>query len=751
MKRPHISVLIALVLVMTACEQPNSPDFKVAQQVQAPLLSETTYRFLGSKNALIDSTSSDFESLFSTKSSGLVNLSKQQDFDFGNLDDVIPEIDVPSKSVATRVGEIALNDFSSSSGNLGTASFQTVTGEDPNFFPQGTPIPGGSSTVYIDIDTDYLESAVVKGDNGIVTIAITNDLGLTIDQMDISLTSDNRSIPYDTDQLPAGANFVDDETRVFELGFSDGDVIQNLKAEVDVSWNTQQTSDDPNSLIVNELQSENLVASQVSAAVESQNFNAHDVVAIDDTDFQFTKADHFVEISSGMLAVNQITNSIDLAIDPLIISFPGIRRAPYNPEDSLVIRFEGNSRIPRSQSPNNPPSKSVDLQDLRIYANGNQLEYNIQGTTEDTQEGGYSIRTISENDEMSATVTIEDLEIGKAYGLVAPRSVIVNNDDPANGFDVIDLFRKSESEVITIDALSDFSDQLDGIELTDPTLSINYNTDIGVPATIYAAILGIDASGEQAFLKGLDQPGNPHRVAAEEVPQVLYANGTSLTADQLIKFTIDPSSGGAITNAIQFTSAQTNVDEFLNNLPSEIRFVSIARVNESQQEGTVTNEIVFEPSMSVDIPLNFSATNATFTDTVEADLSSLPNPEEDDQRLTDAKLYVGYTNALPLAVSVNLVMLDQDGNVITEVSSDQNSDMNIAAAPVGQDGFVSDSNSGNMTISLNQDQLTRINETDNLQFRLGLNTSDNSAVKVRSGDTISLKISLSASLESTIN
>ncbi|MDZ7694136.1 MAG: hypothetical protein U5K69_23950 [Balneolaceae bacterium] len=55
-----------------------------------------------------------------------------------------------------------------------------------------------------------------------ISISVTNDLGFTIDQMTVYLTSENRTTPYGSDQIPAGANFSDNETRTFEIGFSDG-------------------------------------------------------------------------------------------------------------------------------------------------------------------------------------------------------------------------------------------------------------------------------------------------------------------------------------------------------------------------------------------------------------------------------------------------------------------------------------------------------------------------------------------------
>ena len=41
----------------------------------------------------------------------------------------------------------------------------------------------------------------------------------------------------------------------------------------------------------------------------------------------------------------------------------------------------------------------------------------------------------------------------------------------------------------------------------------------------------------------------------------------------MIKFTIQPSSNGeVITSSIEFNSTNTNVNDFLNALPKEIRF-----------------------------------------------------------------------------------------------------------------------------------------------------------------------------------
>ncbi|MDX1636944.1 MAG: hypothetical protein R3281_03170 [Balneolaceae bacterium] len=745
--------LLGIALLMVACEQPNSPDFKLDQKVQLPLLSQKTYTFLGEKDALIDTTDPDFSDVFSTDRDGQVTLSKQEDFDFGSLDGAIPEVDVATKSVDATVGALSINDFSSTTGNLGSAGFQEVTGLDPNTVSPGTPIIAGSETVEINISTDYLQSATIKGNNGSISVTITNQLGFTIDQ--VTLTLKAGSVPLGSDQLAATDDFPDGQDRTFEIGFSDDDVLQDLVAEVDVSWNSQQMSDNPDELIVSQLDGQDITASQVQAAMKAQSFFTSGTVSIDDSDFRFTSPDHYVELQSGELVIDQIVNGIDLNLNPLVISFPGIRTAPYTAADSLNIRFEGAERIPRSSSGSTAPAKNISLSDLRIFAENNELTYNIQGTTENTQDGSADIRTISETDQMAATVSINNLTVKRAEGVVVPRNVIVNDDVPENETNIVDLFNDSEAETITIDALEDISDQLDGIAFSNPLMNISYQTNLGISTTIYAGIVGTDASGNRTYLNGLvdGNTGGPNYVDATEIPTELRANGTPLTSEQVIKFTISPpQGGGSYSDMFNFTTQNSNVDEFLNNLPSDIRIISVAAVNEPNQEGILEDPVEFDPSMSVDIPLDFSAANATYEDTADADLGELPDPSADDQRLTEGKLFVDYRNGLPLSTNLTLVMMDSLGNEITRVPGSSGDPLTIGAGSVDSNTrFVSSANDGNLTIDLTRDQLDLMHQTRQIKLEIEINTDSQSSVRIRGDDSIAIKVSLSGAVESTVN
>jgi hypothetical protein len=215
MKKPlQILVFLSLILVVWACEQPESPDFQLNHELEIPLSVEKTYLFLGEDDALIDSTSEDYADLLLSDGDGAVRLTKEQDFNFGDLNDAIPVIDADSTKVSAEVGEIGLTIFSSGDGNVGEAGFESITGTSSP--AANDTIPAGSGTVNIDFTTDYFESAVIKYDGGL-ELVLTNNLGFDIDELEISLNS--------------GSDFVDSTT----IG-TEGDTSDNF------DHNSQETA-----------------------------------------------------------------------------------------------------------------------------------------------------------------------------------------------------------------------------------------------------------------------------------------------------------------------------------------------------------------------------------------------------------------------------------------------------------------------------------------------------------------------------
>lgn len=728
-----------LLLFISACEiPPGSPDFKLDHKIQAPIAFNTRYHFLGSgSNALVDTTG-NFDSLFTVGGNGLVSFSLQESLDFGDLNDAIPQVNVDPIAINSQVGEIQLTEFNSS-GDVGSADFSTVTGFGGGL-SQSDPIPGGSTpgTITINFSTDYFVSATVK--NGGVDIQFTNNLGFDIDQLDLALNS----------SAEAGAvasqtffNVNDMDVVLWEITFTPGTQLADLSIDVDASWSGQNMNRDPQSLDVNSVTGDNLVASQITAVVPGQDFTSSGTTGVDNTEFSFDQPDHHVELRSGQLRIFNVTNQIDVDITNLQISFPDIRTAPYNPGDSLVVSLQ----VPEGTA---GLEDITDLSDVRIYAEGNAIDYNILGVTRDYQANGDgSSQTINENDHVTASIEINNLEIRSAVGVVQPQRLVLNEDDPGNGLEVLDLYNDSEAETVDISEIENLSKQIVGLEFVEPLLGILYSSNIGIEATIYAAILGINANGNEVYLTGTVPET---QVSSSEVPPELRANGAALDGSKLIKFTLNTSPDGTeITGNTDFDIQNSNVNDFLKNLPTQIRFVGVSELNENSREGIIRDPVLFEPSLSVDLPLHFSTQTSSYSDTLDADLSELPK-EGDNQRLKEATLTIGYTNALPFRFTIRLKMLDQNGRQITEIPLTGQQELVIGGGQVnGTTHFVETPREGSLMFSLTEEQLQILNQSRRMVLDMDFNTTAQQEVKVRANDYIMLSVNMNARLETTVN
>lgn len=745
MKNKSWLLVCFIIVVFMACERPKSPNFKLDHKVQAPLTVDKTYQFMGGSSALIDTTAEDLGSLFRTNNNGLIRLSKDQDFNFGDLNDAIPEVDVSPTTTNAQVGELNLTNFNSGSGNVGSADFNTFTGGSGQTPDQGDPIIAGSTPpggVDISFTTDYFESAVIKED-GLLELTLANNLGFDIDEMEITLNSD--SDPVGSGTIGNANNqqdsFIDNtvETVTIDIpaDIPETDPLSELSATLSASWQNQQMNRDAGSFDIQGVAGQNLVASQVTAAIESQDFNTSGTSDFDDSNFRFTQPDHFVELEGGELVL-EMDNDIDIEIEELEISFPDIRtKADDTP---LVLNL---TNIP-ARSDGGSFNETRDLSDYRIYAEGNELTYNIDATTENTQQGaGSDARTINEADELVASVSINNLEVNRAEGVITPRNVLVNDDTDNDG--KIDAFNDDEAQTIDIGGITELSDRISDITFANPILSTLYETNLGVNTAIYAVIAGTSDDGETIYLSG--DPGTEYHVSSQNIPSQLEVNGNPAEMGEIIRLPLQTPTDGV--DAIVFDTTTTNTSAFFSNLPTDIRFAGIARINDGNEEGFVQTPVNFDPQLSVDLPFSFSAENATFQDTVNADLSSLPG-EGDDRQLTQATITIDYTNALPFRLNLSLIMLGENGNEVTRYPLDSE-DIVVQAATVNTDGFVDGGVKEKLQISFSEDQLAVINNTRSMLLDIGFNTTQQDIVKVQAEDSITFAIKMSVNITSTVN
>jgi len=735
--KPYILTAVA-VLLFVQCETPDDPNFNLSQQFDAPLIAESRFQFLGDENALIDTTSEDLSDLFIVDSDNLITLTKQETFEFDDLNEAIPEVDVEPTQFETQVGEIVLTDFSSvdGNGNLGEANFDNLTGFGTA--PQeGDFIPGAQSPfpVNIDLDTDFFESATIK--EGAIEIVLRNELGLDLDLLTLELFSDNSSVGSITFSDFNHLTTRSDQITIVDNPDVDPEVLlTNLNVEVEIAWSGQELQSDPGSLIVNSVQGENLVASQVVAQVPSQDFFFSGTTNFDNSEFNFTSPDHYVELQSGTLSIENILNSIDVEISSLQISFPDIRTTPWSEADSLVITFDGENTIPANST--QPVSQTVDLTGTRIFAQNNEVSYNISAVTEDTQaDPNNSLRTINETDGVSAEVIIENLIIAEAFGVPSAQQALLNEDDPVNGNE-IDLLNDSEAEIIEIDGISDIAQKVDGIEFTNASLSVDYSINTDLPVQIIGAFLGIDSNGDRFFLRGLE--GTERAVTDASAADRLRFDGASIPVEDLIQFNIDHPGDPDIVEQITFDRDNTDINQFFSRLPKEIRFIGVALINENEEEGNIRNPVLFDPEFRVNVPLSLRADFATFVDTTSQDLSNLPGPD-DDSSIEEGALQIQYANRIPLGFSLRLDFLDESGNLLTSAPVINDDPLQFNAAPVDENGITSSPSNGTTMLNLDRTQLDLLNQTRNIRLSAGVQTTDGQEVSIRDIDDVSISVS----------
>ncbi len=499
-----------------------------------------------------------------------------------------------------------------------------------------------------------------------------------------------------------------------------------------------------------------------SAVLKSQSFSISDEVEFEDDDFRLTSEDHYVEIAGGLLRIQEIVNDIDLDIDTLIVSFPGIRTdtdgsGRYLPSDSLWIEFSGSNRIRRGSDPRPQPEFSTSLENARIYAPDNRLSYNVHAVTEDTRTaaGDDSVRTVMASDRFSASFDIENLTLRTAFGQVQRRVEFLGEDDGDDG--IVDLFNDREAEITEIEDLEELAERLSGLRLINPSFDLIYDTNLGVEGIVIGAILGINNRGEEVFLSG--KPGTDREVGPGDDYQNLYMRGVQIARTDLVAFQVNPSEqiGEVIRNqVIRFDSETANVEDFLSNLPVEVRFIGKIVVNPDEQDGFIVNPVVFDARMGIDIPINLSTADgspASFEDTISADLSDLPKPG-DDTRISEAALYVSYENGLPFGAGMTLEFLDENEELIFSTMGQPLDPVTfrIDAAEVhSTTRFVARPKNGTSEIRLAEEHLDHLYRTRHVRLIGELATSRDDIsgeVKVRADDFIG--ISVNASFKTSI-
>jgi len=744
-----ISIILLCSFILSGCETPNDPSFSTSQKVDAPLLFSKTFTFLGQSNALIDTTSSDFDSLFVVDGDGLVSLIVDEEFDFGDLDDAIPQIEVSATNINTEVGVIEFEEFSTGEGAVGSASFEEFTGfQRP---PAGTPIPAGQSgNINIELTTERLVTALVT--NGKAIFDLTNDLGFDIRQLTVQFQTEGNDVgdPLTFNNLANGESATD------SVVVPPNTVLAiPLSAVVQLTWNTQTLQQGDGVFVVDKVRGENLELSEIQGVIGRQTVTKNQTAEIGMDEFEFSSEEDFIEIASGELVFTNITNNIDIGIDSLVISSPELLIPDGDKSPTIDDSLKTTIQIGRNTSLTS--DIRLDLAGAILQSADNNIRYNVFAQTENTANApnGDSVVTVQSTDTFVIDARVNNLTIKEARGIIQPVTVKLNDDDPANGENILDLFNDTEAEIVTIDGLEDLSDQTDDLTFLNPSLTLNYTTNVGVKNTIFGGLIGIDEAGNQTFLNGIE--GSSFQVLPSDTVGGFTANNSPLDKDSLIKFDVlppGPSNQGSVT----FTNENTNIVDFISNVPNEIRFVGKSLVNPDLEVGTIIDPVQFDLTLNLDVPLNIATkTNpAVIDDTSDVSDTFGDFPDENDNsQISEAVINILYTNNLPLNTQLTLEFLDTSSGTteslftLPDVAEDN---LTIEAAEVDPiSRFVSTPVEGVLTANITNEQALLLQKAELLRVNGEFLTTSVDGVKIRQDDSITIEISSSLTIETNVS
>lgn len=324
------------------------------------------------------------------------------------------------------------------------------------------------------------------------------------------------------------------------------------------------------------------------------------------------------------------------------------------------------------------------------------------------------VNGISSSDQIEIDAGLSDLDFDAIFGYIGNYELIGENGTLDLGF---------------------FDNPFDGtIEFANPQLNINISNSYGVPAEINInRLTGFDQNGDSIQMTYDPASTSTFRYAFPSIEE--YGE----TKDTTIKINRDNSS----------------IPEFLAFLPSSIAYSIDAASNPDDDENIdnfVNDDSRVDINLEFVLPLEFSAENFAFSDTIE---DILDDGWYDDADIIDQiNIMLEVTNGMPLEIDFQVIFMDSLYNAVDSLFAD--GDEIIIPAAIVDPG--NDDVSSNVKTSLIQYMDTDIEKIKNARhaiIRAGLQTSNvggaRVAVKFFDYYTIDFNLSVGVNVKANTN
>ena len=192
----------------------------------------------------------------------------------------------------------------------------------------------------------------------------------------------------------------------------------------------------------------------------------------------------------------------------------------------------------------------------------------------------------------------------------------------------------------------------------------------------------------------------------------------------------------------------SNIREFINNIPKKIFVERTDFLNNTYQEGSVNYQDSLSLKLILQVPLNVSITKPiVFRDTADVGIH-----DEDQRKDLDKAKKLVFTltsqNGIPLKTVAKVLVLDSLFNPLLPISlilgNLQDSSVTFNAGNVGADGFSTTSTITSYSAVLDSADISKIKRMGKIIYENKLFTDPNhipdplNSVKIRSGDRISI-------------
>ena len=498
----------------------------------------------------------------------------------------------------------------------------------------------------------------------------------------------------------------------------------------------------------------NLGIEEIYLRPQGEQLEMEQVLSLGGEQFSFAPGD-FLEIKEGVLVLEHLVNNLEVQLEELTISLPDVRKAPYGPGDSLVIRFIRGAQDTPDQyifagitAKSRGETRRIPLRGLRIYLQGNTLPYRLSGRLETTSE----IRTIHASDSLMGDLRVAGLQLGA--GQIHAEAFAFNLTSDVNGNGWLDIDEPGEWTESAFDQIRDWASRVQEFALSTSELTLQIQTNLVADAVLYLAIQGIDVAGRTFFLGG--KGAYAVRAGDGNARQFAY-QGAVLSADQLIRVPLHGAQqpGDLVTRSVLLNNENSTLNAFLSRLPVSIRMVGRVVLSPSGGRIAWTDPMVTRASIGVRVPLSLGEATIQLNDTIAVDFGFLgdvlASDEEKKPSVQEASLTLHYRNGLPIEADVQVEALDQHYQQLAQFPVGEA--IQVKSAPVDENGFARSRQAGEATLSLSSADLRALYQARYLRLNLVLQSvgEGHTPVSLRASDALLLRVSGRFALNIPVN